>query len=199
LHWFLGRNSGARNQIIALCNNYLAQAKLDSALAEVDKAITRDPTFPCNSSYNARVLMSKGYPAKARLEFMKSLEERGINVLYENYLGLFALDLLEGKLEKAKAELGQAIDKMSKLGAKMQEAEFHIRLAYGYLRLGQPEKAPEECEGARKLALEMESDDDQRKALYMKGLSYLRKGSMDEAQETAEELKQMIQSGINKK
>jgi Tfp pilus assembly protein PilF len=53
----LGRNSGARNQIIALCNNYLAQAKLDSALAEVDKAITRDPTFPCNSSYNARVLM----------------------------------------------------------------------------------------------------------------------------------------------
>jgi hypothetical protein len=61
---------------------------------------------------------------------MKSLEEKGINVLYENYLGLFALDLLEGKLEKAKAELGQAIDKMSKLGAKMQEAEFHIRLAY---------------------------------------------------------------------
>lgn len=38
---------------------------------------------------------------------MKSLEERGINVLYENYLGLFALDLLEGKLEKAKAEVGQ--------------------------------------------------------------------------------------------
>jgi tetratricopeptide (TPR) repeat protein len=40
-----------------MARDYLAQAKLDSAFAEVDKAITRDPTFPCNSSYNARVLM----------------------------------------------------------------------------------------------------------------------------------------------
>jgi serine/threonine protein kinase/Tfp pilus assembly protein PilF len=180
-------------------DNYLAQAKLDSALAEIDKAITRDPTYPLNSFYYARNLMYKGDLAKARLEFMKSLEERQIDVLYQNYLGLFALDLLEGKFEKAETELSQGIEKMSKLGAKEQEAEFHIRLAYGYLRLGKPEKALEECQEARKLALEIENDDLQRQALYLKGLSYLRKGSMDEAQKTAEELKQMIESGINKK
>jgi tetratricopeptide (TPR) repeat protein len=130
---------------------------------------------------------------------MKSLEEREIVTLYNNYLGLFALDLLEGKFEKAETELGQAIEKMSKLGAKDYETEFHIRLAYEYLRLGKPEKALEECQEGRKLALEIEKDDWQRQALYVMGLSYLRKGSMEEAQKTAEELKQMIQSGINKK
>jgi serine/threonine protein kinase/predicted Zn-dependent protease len=192
-------SDSARTHLYMAYNYYLAQAKLDSALAEVDKAITRDPTFPFNSFHYARILMYKGDLAKARLEFMKSLEEREINVLYNNYLGLFALDLLEGKFEKAKTEVGQAIDKMNKLGAKNYEAEFHIRLAYGYLNSGRPEKALEECEKGRKLALEIENDEWQRRALYLKGLSYLRKGSMDEAQKTAEELKQMIQSGINKK
>jgi tetratricopeptide (TPR) repeat protein len=72
-------------------------------------------------------------------------------------------------------------------------------LAYGYLNSGRPEKALEECQDARKLALEIENDNWQRQALYLKGLSYLRKGSLAEAQNTADELKQMIQSGINKK
>jgi tetratricopeptide (TPR) repeat protein len=50
---------------LLLSINYLAQAKLDSAFTEVDKAITRDPTFPYNSFFNARVLMYKGDLAKA--------------------------------------------------------------------------------------------------------------------------------------
>jgi len=182
-----------------MVDNYLAQAKLDSALAEMDKSITRDPTDPYNSLENADILMYKGDLAKARLEFMKSLEEREIDVLYRSYIGLFALDVLEAKFEKAKIELGQGIEKMNKLGAKGQEAEFHIHLAYVYLKSGQPEKALEECEGARKLALEIESDEWQRQAIYLKGLSYLKKGSLSEAQKTAEELKQTIESGINKK
>ncbi len=182
-----------------MSENYLAQAKLDSASAEIDKAITRDPTYLWNSFYNAGVLMYKGDLTKARLEFMKSLEEREISVLYWNYLGLFALDLLEGKFEKVKTEIGQAIEKMSKLEAKDYEAILHIHLGYGYLKSGQPGKALEECQDARKLALEIEDDEMQRQALYLKGLSYLRKGSMDEAQKTAVELKLMIQSGINKK
>jgi serine/threonine protein kinase/Tfp pilus assembly protein PilF len=182
-----------------MSENYLAQAKLDSAFTEIDKAITRDPTYLWNSFYIAGVLMYKGDLAKARVEFMKSLEEREISVLYWNYLGLFALDLLEGKFEIAKTEIGQAIEKMSKLEAKDLEAELHIRLGYGYLKSGQPEKALEECQEARTLALEIENDELQRQALYLKGLSYLRKGSMGESQKTAEELKQMIESGINKK
>jgi len=184
---------------LLLSDNYLAQGKLDSAFTEIDKAITRDPTFPYNSSDNAQVLMYKGDLAKARLELMKSLEERQISVLEHNYLGLFALDLLEGKFEEAKTGLGQAIEKMNKLGYKEGEAAFHIRLAYGYLRLGKPEKALEKCQEGMKLALEIENDEWQRQALYLKGLSYLRKGSMEEARKTAEELKQMIESGINKK
>ncbi len=182
-----------------MAENYLAQAKVDLALAEVDKAITRDPTFPGNSFRNAQILMYKGDLVKARLEFMKLQNETQISFLYWNYLGLFALDLLEGKFEKAKTGLGQAIEKMNKLGAKRQEAEFHIRLANGYLNSGHPEKALGECEKGRKLALEIERDDLDRQSLYLKGLSYLRKGSLNEARKTAEELKQMIESGINKK
>jgi tetratricopeptide (TPR) repeat protein len=143
--------------------------------------------------------MYKGDLDRARMEFMKSLEERNISVLYWSYSGLFTLDLLEGKFEKAITELGQGIEKMNKLGAKEEEAEFHLYLAYGYLKSRLPEKALEECEKGWKIALEIEKDDLQRRALYLKGLSYLRKGSVDEAQRTAEELKQMIQSGINKK
>jgi len=179
--------------------NYLTQAKLDSAITEVDKAITRDPTFRYNSYWNGLISMYKGDLGRARMEFRKSLEERDIDVLYWNYSGLFTLDLLEGKFEKAITELGQGIGKMNKLGAKEEEAEFHIYLAYGYLKSGLPEKALEECEKGWKIAIEIEKDDLQRRALCLKGLSYLRKGSIDEAQKTAEELKQMIQSGINKK
>jgi len=179
--------------------NYFTQAKLDSAITEVDKAITRDPTFRYNSYWNGLISMYKGDLGRARMEFRKSLEERDIDVLYWNYSGLFTLDLLEGKFEKAITELSQGIEIVNKLGAKEYEAEFHLYLAYGYLKSMQPEKALEECEKGWKLALEIELDDFQRRALYLKGLSYLRKGSIDEAQKTAEELKQMIQSGINKK
>jgi len=110
-----------------------------------------------------------------------------------------ALYLLQGKFEKSENQLKMGVELVKELGAKGEESEFHIKLAYLYLKLRKFEDALEECNKSWTCAVEAEDLADQRNVLLFKGLIYLEMESLGEAQKTADELKKLIRKEQNKK
>jgi len=67
------------------------------------------------------------------------------------------------------------------------------------LKTGEPEKALEAFQEARKVYVELEDLPNQRSAMCWEGVGYLEIGSMGQAQNVAAELKDLIQKGLNRK
>ncbi len=107
--------------------------------------------------------------------------------------------LSQGKFEKAKDQIIQGIQLANKFNKKQEESYFHSFLAYIYLKSGKPDKALKESEEAWDGYIELEDLSGQREVSYYLGLAYLKMRSMDEAQGAADELKELIETGMNKK
>ncbi len=91
------------------------------------------------------------------------------------------------------------IDFIRNTGVKWAESNAHRWLAYIHLQTGNFDEAVRECEQSWQCAVEAERTALQREALHFKGLAYIRKGSLAEAEQTAAELKRFIESGMHKK
>jgi tetratricopeptide (TPR) repeat protein len=194
-------NNFSDNVIIngLLAYNYLFQGRYDRALVEVDKAISLDPTILRNLYIKGDIYHIKGDLVQAEREYQKLIDTGENTGRYYGREKLAALYLLQGKFEKSEDQLGKGIELLKELGAKGEESEFHIKLAYLYLKLGKLEDALEECNKAWTYAVEAEEPEAQRYALSFKGLAYLEMNSLSEAQRTADELKKLIRKEQNKK
>ncbi len=168
---------------LTLAQNYLCQGKWDLALVEVDRAFSLDPTRINNFLLKGDIYLCQGDLVKAENEYEKLLDlkdQRG-PYAYRNKLGL--MYILRGKFKEAKD----------------QSEGMHSILAYIYLKSGDPEKALEECNKEWSSAVESENLSGQRKILHYKGIVLLEMNSMDKAKRIANELKEMIDKGMNKK
>lgn len=72
-------------------------------------------------------------------------------------------------------------------------------MAYIHLKSENPEEALKECDEASKIAAEIENLGLQRFALFLKAYAYVEMKSLDKAQKVADELKENIEKGMNKK
>lgn len=183
----------------ALANTYLCQGKYDIALVEADKFFYLDPTgFYCNWM-KGDIYHSMGDFVKAEREYVSLLEveDHIAHQIAEWNLG--ALYLLKGCFEKSKEHFRHGIEQAKKIGDRWYESRHHLRIAYIHLRLGNVEEALRECDRAWGTADEVERESWQRLALHLKGFVYIEMGSMDEAQRIAEELKDMIEKGLNER
>jgi len=182
-----------------LALNYLAQGKYDLAHIEVDKAITLDPTFDRSFLVKGDIYHTQGDLVKAEKEYEKLLEfeEKTAHLWGRDRLG--ALNLSRGKFAEAKKEATDGIKLAVELGERGRKADFHLNLVYMHLNSGQPEKALEDCDKALSAALELESFGLQRNALYFKGLTLLEMEALDETLKVANELKDLIEKGMNRK
>jgi len=104
----------------------------------------------------------------------------------EGRLGLAASYLLQGKFEESKNLLKQ----------KPVLGEY---LAYINLKYGNPKEALQEYNKLLSDAVEAESLSLQIRTLHYKGLAYLGMKSIEKAQTTADELKELVQNSLNKK
>jgi tetratricopeptide (TPR) repeat protein len=109
------------------------------------------------------------------------------------------INLSQGKFRRAEEAHKQALKLASEVGEKFQQCNSHFYLAYTYLKSGEHDRAIEEIEKAWILSVEEEDLNMQRRSLFLKGLIYLEMGLLDKALQTAEELKTVIDSGMNKK
>jgi len=181
-----------------LAANYLCQGKYDLALDEADKAFSLDPINHYNIWLKGFIYHCKGDLIRAEKEYQKPLEteDEMAKVFVEEGLG--ALHLLQGKFERSREHIKQAIEWAENLGDMDYQSWFHSYSAYIYTKSENYQKAIEECDKARG-AVEAGALNYQRLALHYKGLAYLEMDLMDEALKTADELRELIDKGLNKK
>lgn len=185
------------NGILAF--NYLFKGEYENALAEVDRAISLDPTYYRNLYIKGDIYHIKGNFIEAEKEYQKLIEtgESAGQLYGRDKLG--ALYLLQGKFTKSEDQAKQGIELAEKLGEKGEKSEFHLKLAYRYLKLAELKEALEECNKAWDGAVETKDLALQRSVLHFKGLVCLEMESMDEVEKVAGELNKLSQKGLNRK
>jgi len=184
-----------------LANNYLCQGKYDLALIEIGRALSLDPTDLWNLGIKGHIYYSRGDLIEAEKEYQYILrtEEQASHLKGRGWLG--DLYLLQGKFEKANDQFEHARKLASKLGEIGSESGYLLRLTYTYLKSGNLEKALEESKKAERSAAEERGClyCHRERALHLKGLTYIKMKSMDEAQKVADELNERIKKGYNRK
>ena len=194
-------NDFSDNAVIRLnlARNYLCQEKYDLALVEVDKAFSVNPADYYIFLIKGDIYSYKGDLIQAEKEYQKLLEteEQTAHLWGRGMLG--GLYLLQGRFEKSKEQVKQGIELATKLGEMGWKSLFHTNLSYSHLQSGNHEEALEEFNKAWNSAAEWGILYFQIRALYYKGLAYLEMESLDDAQQVADELRELIERGMNRK
>jgi len=182
-----------------LADNYLYQGKYNIAQAEVAKAFSLDPKHYFNSLIKGDICHYKQDLINAEKEYLKLLETEEPKAYEEGTKRLVALYLLQGMFEKSREQAKQGIALAGMLGETEWSSRFHLYLAYVHLKSKNLEEALKECNDVLTIASEAGILDRQREALYFKGRIQIEMNSMDKAKKTADELKELIENGMNRK
>jgi len=178
---------------------HLSQNRLDLASRELETAEALAPDDWNNRSLREDLLFLKGDLVAAEAEYRALLEEKLPMASYYGYFGLNNLLLLEGRY----AEIKKIFSFLSELSRKMGagEAEWNSRaaIAYSLYQSGRPADAVDECQIAFSVDGGRQDFDYKRQTLHLKGFAYLGLRRIGEAEKTAEQLKALIDKGMNKK
>jgi tetratricopeptide (TPR) repeat protein len=182
-----------------LARLYIDQGKLDLALAEADKAFILDPDSWNNYQLKGDILLYKGDLMKAEEEYQHMLKGREplgqgwgrerMSVLYTH----------QGKFGDSLKMFEQALALAKMAGQRTWEAMSHSGLASVYYSSRKPEQALLECEEVLNIARETDLLSIERSTLALKGHAFLEMNFLAEAQSTAEELKRLIEEGLDEK
>jgi tetratricopeptide (TPR) repeat protein len=142
----------------------------------------------------------KGNFVEAEKEFFKVLDSEEEIAHFWSRSSLASLYLGKGKFEKSKEQLIMGKELGDKLGERGGESGWYLELAYRHLRSGEPEKALEESIKAERTAVDWGCVYcHQKRALVYKGVSFLALNSLEDAQNTADELKEITLKEMNEK
>jgi tetratricopeptide (TPR) repeat protein len=176
-----------------LAFKFLCQGKFSRALEEAKKL------DPWNSDIKGYIYHSSDELDKAEREYLNMLDSRISRDVASARRFLGSLYLLQGRYEEAKKQLSQGVLFANTIGELSWKHEIHSELAYLYLVTGDPEKALEECNTALKCAMDEKSIRRQIESFHLMGLIYLNMKSLNEVQRTANQLKDLIDSWLNRK
>ena len=178
---------------------FVNEARYDLALAEWEKlpADYRATRRAVKQARDIHILMGDHEAAKKDIAKLESLGDafsraNGFNGMTYLYLG-------EGQFGAAVGQQRQAIDFFQKSGEADWESNFLQDLAFIQLRTRSYREALDLGRRARQLALDARDLGGQRLALAVQGAALLGLGRTDEARKAAEELKTMIERGLNKR
>jgi tetratricopeptide (TPR) repeat protein len=180
--------------------NHLYQGDYEHAFAELDKAISLYPDNIRNKVHKGVISHCSGDYTSAENAYLEILEtkEIGYHLYARTVLG--TLDVLKGKYKSARNQHKRGMELAKELGDNWWKLVYHIWVAHNYLESGSPDKALKECEIAWGSAQDARHDLRwQRRTLYFKGRAQVGMDLLEEAQETASVLKDMIEKGMNSK
>ncbi|MFX0069257.1 MAG: protein kinase [Candidatus Hodarchaeota archaeon] len=182
-----------------LARTYILQGKLDLALTEIDKSFVLDPTPYGNFLRRGDIYVYTRDLVKAEEEYQKLKDHREPFGRIWGKLRLRSLYMLQGRFGDAEVMTKQGIEFAKRMGEYSWKSVFHECLASLYLRTGKLEEALKECDLALESARNWDDLERQRSTLCTKGLVYVEMKSLEDALRTADELKQTIEEGVNKK
>jgi serine/threonine protein kinase/tetratricopeptide (TPR) repeat protein len=176
------------------------RGELDLALAESDRAFILNPTHYENFLLRGDIFFLKGDSEKAREEYRNLLKVTEPLGQWRGSQRLIHLNMAQGKFEEAISLCKRSIEMAIKTGGEGGRISWgHNSLAGCLLLKGDYQQALKEHDLAWDSATKAGDLSGQRSALYMKGRIYLEMGSLEEAQKAADELRQMIEQGMNQK
>ena len=176
-----------------LAFQFLCQGNISRSLQEAEKL------DPWNSDIKAYICHCSDDLDKAEKEYLNMLDSRISKDVASAWRFLGSLYLLQGRYEEAKTQFLQGVLFANTIGELSWKHEAHSELAYLYLVTGNPEKALEECHTALQCAIDEKSIRRQIESYHLMGLIYIKMKSMDEAQQTANELSALIDNWLNRK
>ncbi len=183
-----------------LAQGYIDQGELDLALVESDRAFILNPTHHENMQRKGEIFYLKGDLEKAKEEYQKMLKVTEPFGQWLGGWGLIQLNRAQGKIEEAIGLCKRSIEIAIKQGGEGGGiSRSHIGLAGCLYLKGDYQQALKECDLALDSATKVGALNWYRRALHWKGRIYLEMGSLEEAQKTAGELKQLIEQGVNRK
>ncbi len=182
-----------------LAYNYIYQREYDPAQAEAERVLTLNPNHYNNFLLNGDISLFKGDLISAEREYQKLLETEEPVAHQDGINRLSALYLLKGLFGKAKEEAQLGIELGELLGETDWRSGFHLYSASIYLKVKNYEEALKECESVLNISSEAGILSKQREALHLKGRIFLEMNREDQAQTAADELKNLLESGLNKK
>lgn len=199
LEQYLNNVSDSANIRDRLALNYRHQGKYELALAEVDKALSLNPTRWQSIRRKGDIFFYMGDLKKAEEEY-KKLQERKepvVRALSRQRLG--RLYLLQGRFKDLRKIGQEALEQAEILGQNTWISNIIGGLSYVEVKLGNPDRALDLLNKRWNSAVEDEDFSSQRDTLFNMGLTYLEMKSINEALKTADRLKEMIEQAMNKK
>jgi len=182
-----------------LARNYANQGEYDLALIELDKAFSLNPANYQNILLRGDIHHLRGDLSEAEQEYMKLLENREDIARIRGRESLLNLYLSQGKLDDSIEQAQKGIELARKISNTQAESNFFVRLACVQLKSGNPQESLSACEKALDTAIEADSSRHHGFALFYRGFVSIKMNSLDDAQRVAEELKEFIEAGMNKK
>jgi serine/threonine protein kinase/Flp pilus assembly protein TadD len=181
-----------------ISHTYLYQGRYDLALQEVEKALALKPDDYRNRSLEGNIYQIQGDFKSALKCYKKLLEDDSPEAQTDGHLWSARLYLLQGQYEKCRAEIIRGISHSQKYNLE-NKTSLMLFLAYINLRLDHISKAVDYANQVMEIDAESKLKDKQKWALHLRGLIYLKMRRMEEAEKTAEQLKQLISETWNKK
>ncbi|MBD3413670.1 MAG: protein kinase, partial [Candidatus Aminicenantes bacterium] len=180
--------------------NYLFQGDYDLAMIEANKAQSLNPDNIMVYIAKGNVYVGKEDFDKAEEQYLKVLETKELGYHMYTRIVLGNSYILRGKFKNGLQHYEQGLHLADKLGDNWWRVCFHVWRAYSYLKSKQSEEALKECEAAWEIAPESEASMKwQRRTLYYKGRAFLIMDSIDGAQKAADDIKELVEKGTNKK
>jgi serine/threonine protein kinase/Flp pilus assembly protein TadD len=183
----------------ALARLDVDSGKLEPAMAELDKAFLLDPEPFQILMDKGDIYVYQGDLARAEGEYQKLFQSREPVGRSVGHARLGMLWLLQGQYEKAKKIWKQSAALGESLGQNRWICMASNGLAYACLKTGDLEGGLGYCKAVWDNAVKAEYLEGKRDSLYMKARVFIEMNALDKAQETASELKQMIDKGLYKR
>jgi len=180
----------------SLAQNYISQGELELAEAEAKKIFTLDPSHFRNALLNGDLAFYRGDLEDVESEYLKLFETTEPAVHHMGFMRLALFYLMQGKFSNAEGYFQQGIELSEMLDEKGQQAWYQTNLAYLSLRSKNFTQALDECTEGLEKAAAAEDLDRQRNLLHIKGIIQVAMNSLEEAEQTAGELKNLIDAGL---
>ncbi len=183
-----------------LALHYFYQGQYEAALRETKHALSLNPKSVWSIIDQGMISQARGDPAEAEKVYLRVLEteEWGYHLYARALLG--ALNLMRGKLGEATAQFERGAEMAEKFGDSWWSCVFHTFSAGANLAFGKPAAALKQSDIALDVAQKAVTELRwQRRALFMKGLAQLGTGPIALSTRTADELKGLVDEGMNQK
>jgi tetratricopeptide (TPR) repeat protein len=184
---------------LALADNYNYEGRYDLALAEADRAFALAPSEINIFGTLGLAAVLKGDFIRAEAEFQKLASaavkanmpwRRGsLTVFYSS----------QGRFGKALEQIALATEQARQVGEPSWLAQFNFFGSFILGSAGRFDDALKASEQAYRIAAEDDNLSLMRNVLWGKGVAYLGMKATEQAQRTANELKALIEQGLNKK